>query len=101
MTGSSISRAAPGTSTRSQEESIGRLCYTRSAMATKASTQRIETEVPAQLFAEMQSLVESGWFRSVDEVVLDAVRRFLDAHREELMEAFLREDVEWGLRGRD
>jgi Arc/MetJ-type ribon-helix-helix transcriptional regulator len=70
-------------------------------MATKTSTQRIETEVPAQLFAEMQSLVESGWFRSVDEVVLDALRRFLEAHREELMEGFLREDVEWGLHGHD
>ena len=70
-------------------------------MTTKTSSQRIETEVPAQLFAEMQSLVESGWFRSVDDVVLDALRRFLDAHREELMEGFLRQDVEWGLRGRD
>jgi Arc/MetJ-type ribon-helix-helix transcriptional regulator len=70
-------------------------------MAIKASSQRIEIEVPAQLFAEMQSLVKSGWFRSIDEVVLDAVRRFLDAHREELMEDFLREDVEWGLCGHD
>jgi len=70
-------------------------------MAAKAPTQRIETEIPAQLFAEMQTLVESGWFRSLDDVVLDALRRFLDSHREELMEGFLREDVEWGLRGRD
>lgn len=70
-------------------------------MAAKAPTQRIETEIPAQLFAEMRTLVDSGWFRSIDDVVLDALRRFLEAHREELMEAFLREDVEWGLRGRD
>lgn len=70
-------------------------------MVAKAPTQRIETEIPTQLFAEMKTLVESGWFRSIDDVVLDALRRFLDAHREELMEGFLREDVEWGLRGRD
>jgi Arc/MetJ-type ribon-helix-helix transcriptional regulator len=70
-------------------------------MATKAPTQRLETEIPAQLFAEMRTLVDSGWFRSIDDVVLDALRRFLEAHREELMESFLREDVEWGLRGRD
>jgi Arc/MetJ-type ribon-helix-helix transcriptional regulator len=70
-------------------------------MAAKAPTQRLETEIPAQLFAELQTLVESGWFRSVDDVVLDALRRFLDSHREELMEGFLREDVEWGLRGRN
>lgn len=70
-------------------------------MAANARTQRVETEIPAQLFAEIQSLVNTGWFRSVDDVVLDALRRFLDSHREELMEGFLRQDVEWGLRGRD
>lgn len=70
-------------------------------MPTKAPTQRIEAEIPVQLFAEMQSLVEKGWFRSVDDVVLDALRRFLESHREELMEGLLREDVAWGLHGRD
>lgn len=70
-------------------------------MATKIPTQRIETEIPVQLFAEMQTLVDTGWFRSLDDVVLDALRRFLDSHREELMEGLLREDVEWGLHGRD
>jgi Arc/MetJ-type ribon-helix-helix transcriptional regulator len=49
----------------------------------------------------MQSLVDAGWFRSLDEVILDALRRFLDSHREDLMQGFLREDVEWGLRGKD
>jgi Arc/MetJ-type ribon-helix-helix transcriptional regulator len=70
-------------------------------MVTKARTQRIETEVPTQLFAQMKTLVETGWFQSVDDVVVDALRRFLEAHREELMEGFLREDVEWGLHGKD
>ena len=70
-------------------------------MEAKARTQRIEAEIPSQLFAEMQSLVNTGWFRSVDDVVLDALRRFLDSHREELMEGLLREDLEWGLRGGD
>ena len=70
-------------------------------MAANARTQRIEAEIPARLFAEIQSLVNTGWFRSVDDVVLDALRRFLSSHREELMEGFLRQDVEWGLHGRD
>lgn len=71
------------------------------AMAAKPQTTTIQADVPAQLFAEMQSLVASGWFRSLDEVVLDALRRFLESHREELMEGLLREDVEWGLHGSD
>lgn len=70
-------------------------------MPVKAPNPRIEAEIPAQLFAEIQSLVETGWFRSVDDVVLDALRRFLDSHQEEIMEGLLKEDVEWGLRGRD
>jgi Arc/MetJ-type ribon-helix-helix transcriptional regulator len=77
------------------------LWYADCLMAAKAHTQRFETEIPVQLFAEIQSLVNTGWFRSIDDVVLDALRRFLDSHREELMEAFLRQDVEWGLHGRD
>lgn len=70
-------------------------------MAADARTQRFETKIPAELFAEIQSLVNTGWFRSVDDVVLNALRRFLDSHREELMEGFLRQDVEWGLCGQD
>ena len=70
-------------------------------MEAKARTQRIETEIPVQLFTEMQSLVNTGWFRSLDDVVLDALRRFLESHQEELMEGLLREDIEWGLHGRD
>jgi Arc/MetJ-type ribon-helix-helix transcriptional regulator len=70
-------------------------------MAGKPESTTLQTEVPVRLFAEMQSLVDAGWFRSLDEVMLDALRRFLDSHREDLMQGLLREDVEWGLRGKD
>jgi ribonuclease BN (tRNA processing enzyme) len=36
---------------------------------------------------------------STGDVVLDAPRRFVELHRTELMEGFIREDVEWGLHG--
>jgi Arc/MetJ-type ribon-helix-helix transcriptional regulator len=70
-------------------------------MATKPESTTLRTEVPSRLLAEMQSLVDAGWFRSLDEVMLDARRRFLDSHREDLMQGLLREDVEWGLCGKD
>lgn len=70
-------------------------------MATKPQLATLQTDVPIRLLAEMQSLVDSGWFRSLDEVVLDALRRFLDSHREDLNQALIREDVEWGLRGKE
>ena len=59
----------------------------------------VQTDVPARLYAEMQMLVETGWFRDMDELMSDALRRFIDSHRGELMERFVLEDVEWGLHG--
>ena len=63
----------------------------------KVQTATIQTDVPVRLLAEMQTLVEAGWFRDLDELMLDALRRFVESHRAELMERFIREDVEWGL----
>lgn len=60
----------------------------------------IETKIPDRLDREIDSLVEHGWFKSREQVLQEAVRRFLEAHRAELMERFVCEDVEWGLRGR-
>jgi Arc/MetJ-type ribon-helix-helix transcriptional regulator len=61
----------------------------------------IQTEVPDSLLQQAQNLVEAGWFRSLDEVMLDALRRYVESHRVELMETFIRQDVEWGLRGEE
>ncbi len=61
----------------------------------------IQTEVPEQLYRKAQVLVKEGWFRDEKEIFSEAIRRFLDTHRPDLMEKFIREDVEWGLRGQD
>ena len=65
----------------------------------EAQTATVQTDVPVRLLTEMQTLVEAGWFRDLDELMLDALRRFVESHRAELMERFIREDVEWGLHG--
>jgi len=59
----------------------------------------IQTEMPTGLLNAAQELIEAGWFRSLDEIMIDALRRFLESHRSELMEEFIRQDVEWGLKG--
>lgn len=61
----------------------------------------IQTEVPEQLYRKAQVLVREGWFRDEQNIFSEAIRRFLDAHRPELIEKFVREDVEWGLHGKD
>ncbi len=61
----------------------------------------IQTEVPEQLYKKAQMLVKEGWFRDEQDIFSEAIRRFLDAHRSDLMEKFVRKDVEWGLHGQD
>ena len=61
----------------------------------------IQTEVPEQLYKKAQALVKDGWFRDEKEIFSEAIRRFLETHESELMEKFVREDVEWGLHGND
>jgi len=61
----------------------------------------IQTEVPEQLYKKAQVLVREGWFRDEQDIFSEAIRRFLDVHRPELIEKFVCEDVEWGLHGKD
>jgi Arc/MetJ-type ribon-helix-helix transcriptional regulator len=61
----------------------------------------ISTEVPEQLYKKAEALVKEGWFRDEMDIFYEAIRRFLDSHQSELMEKFVRDDVEWGLRGND
>lgn len=61
----------------------------------------IQTEVPENLYKNAIALVKEGWFRDEKEVFSEAIRRFLDSHRPELMEKFILDDVEWGLHGQD
>jgi Arc/MetJ-type ribon-helix-helix transcriptional regulator len=61
----------------------------------------IPTEVPEQLYKQAQVLVNEGWFRDEKDIFSEAIRRFLDTHRPDLIDKFIREDVEWGLHGQD
>jgi Arc/MetJ-type ribon-helix-helix transcriptional regulator len=60
----------------------------------------VEARISERLDHQIDTLVERGWFHSRDQVLQEAIRRFVEAHRPELMEQFVREDIEWGLRGR-
>ena len=69
--------------------------------AKELQTYLIQTELPVGLLNRAQHLVEAGRFRDLDELVLDALGWFLESHHGELMEEFIRQDVEWGLAGND
>jgi Arc/MetJ-type ribon-helix-helix transcriptional regulator len=61
----------------------------------------VQAELPEKLYNKLVFLVNEGWFRDEKELFLEAVRRYLETHNHEFMEQFIREDVEWGLHGKE
>jgi len=61
----------------------------------------IQTQLPEQIYKKALDLVNQGWFRDEQDIFSEAIRRYLDSHRPDLMEKFIRDDIEWGLHGND
>jgi len=92
----SPSRAAAGHSAAARSNT-GARHYARSI----AMTTLIQAEIPDQLAQQAQLLVDHGWAASVESLVAESLRRYLESHQEVLTEQFIREDVAWALRGND
>ncbi len=61
----------------------------------------IQTELPAELILQARTFIAEGWAGDFDALLADALRRYLDSHAARLTEEFVREDVAWGLHGRE
>jgi len=61
----------------------------------------IQADIPESLYNNAKELAAKGWFQDENQIFAEAIRRFLEAHQPELMEQFIREDVQWGLHGED
>lgn len=61
----------------------------------------IETKIPDQLLQQAQDMVNEGWMINIDALIIEAVRRYVESHQQILTERFIREDIEWGLYGKD
>ena len=62
---------------------------------------RIEADLPAALAAQARAFVAEGCATDLDDLLAEALRRFLESHAHDLTAAFLKEDVQWGLHGDD
>lgn len=62
-------------------------------------TTSIQAHIPDRLVQQAAILISDGWASDLDEILTDALRRYLNSHSAELSETFIREDVEWGLHG--
>ncbi|MBI4527522.1 MAG: CopG family transcriptional regulator [Deltaproteobacteria bacterium] len=61
----------------------------------------IQAELPEELLADARAFFEQGWIGDFNELLAEALRRYLESHSRRLAESFIREDVAWGLRGRE
>jgi len=61
----------------------------------------IQAELPPELTARARSYVEEGWAADFNELLAEALRRFLESHSAELSESFVVKDLQWGLHGND
>jgi len=61
----------------------------------------LSAEIPNQLWQQTQSLVQQGWASNLQEVVNEALRRYLESHQDVLTESYIQDDVKWGLHGED
>lgn len=58
-------------------------------------------DISPRLEENMLQFVSSGWFKDIDGLVEEALRRYLESHSIDLMEQFIQEDIQWGLYGDD
>jgi hypothetical protein len=61
----------------------------------------IQAELPPELLAQARAFVEEGWCTDVNELLTEALRRYLESHSSQLSETFIREDAEWRLKGNE
>lgn len=59
----------------------------------------IQAKLPPELTERARSYVQEGWAADFNELLAEALRRFLESHSSRVTETFVMEDVKWGLHG--
>ena len=61
----------------------------------------IPAKLTHRLIDEMDQLISEGWYANRSELIRNAVRETIRRARSERIEAAIKEDVEWGLSGKN
>jgi len=56
-------------------------------------------KLPARLAEQVKTHIQQGWSTDLNSLIVEALRRYMETHQGELIERFVKEDVEWGLKG--
>ncbi len=62
-------------------------------------TTLVQANLPPELTARARTFVDEGWAGGFDELLADALRRFLESHASRVTEKLVMEDVKWGQQG--
>ncbi|MBE0425844.1 MAG: CopG family transcriptional regulator [Nitrospirae bacterium] len=58
----------------------------------------VKVNLPEKLAIEVENYVKGGWFSNESEVIRVALQEFIRRHRFELIEKFMKQDIEWALK---
>lgn len=61
----------------------------------------ISAKITPRLIEEMDELIREGWYANRSELIRDAVRETIRRTRVQRLESAIKEDVRWGLSGKD
>ncbi len=61
----------------------------------------IPAKITPKLIQEMDYIIEEGWYANRSELIRDAVREIVRKMKAHRLEASIKEDVKWGLYGKD
>jgi hypothetical protein len=61
----------------------------------------VQAELPQELVNQARLFVADGWAANFDELLAEALRRFMESHTARLTEEFVMDDVKWGIHGTD
>jgi Arc/MetJ-type ribon-helix-helix transcriptional regulator len=55
--------------------------------------------LPPRIAEQIQEQIRQGWFSDLNSLVIEALRRYLETHSNEMIYHWISQDVEWGLSG--
>lgn len=60
----------------------------------------VPAKLTKRLILEADAIIEEGWYANKSELIRDAVRDLIRKTKAQRIETAIKEDVEWGLRGK-
>jgi len=61
----------------------------------------IPTKITPKLVQEMDDIIKEGWYANRSELIRDAIREMIRRLKSQRLEAAIKEDIKWGLYGKD